>query len=105
MEIEREVVLSRLTGRRVCIECGTNYHIDKPPTNPWTCDKCNGEVRQREDDSELAISRRLDIYENETQPLLKFYSERGLLEIIDAIGSAEEVYSRLEKVITQRTTR
>jgi len=102
MEIEREVVLTRLTGRRVCIECGTNYHIDKPPTKPWTCDVCGGEVRQRKDDSELAINRRLDIYEKETQPLLKFYKERGLLEIIDSIGSTEEVYSRIETVLQAR---
>jgi adenylate kinase len=104
MEIDREVVLMRLTGRRVCIECGTNYHIDKPPTNPWTCDVCGGEVRQRKDDSELAINRRLDLYEKETQPLLKFYKERGLLEIVDSIGSTDEVYSRIDSIISNRTS-
>ena len=79
MDVEKDVVLERLTGRRVCTECGTNYHVDKPPTKPWTCDVCGGEVRQRPDDSDLAIKRRLDIYEKETQPMLKFYQERRLL--------------------------
>lgn len=102
MEIKREVVLNRLTGRRVCIECGSNYHIDNPPKNPWTCDVCGGEVRQRKDDSELAINRRLDLYEKETQPLLSFYKERDLLEIVEAFGSAEEVFTRISNIIDMR---
>lgn len=104
MEISREVVLTRLTGRRVCIECGTNYHVDKPPTKPWTCDVCGGDVRQRKDDSELAIKRRLDIYEQETQPLLKFYQERDLLEIVDALGTTDEVFDRIEEVLARRVS-
>jgi len=103
MEIERDIVLTRLTGRRVCIECGTNYHVEKPPTKAWTCDVCGGDVRQRKDDSELAINRRLDLYEIETLPLLKFYEERKLLDKVDAIGTTEEVYARIEKVIETRT--
>ena len=99
LEIDREVVLARLTGRRVCIECGTNYHIDNPPTKPWTCDVCGGEVRQRKDDSELAINRRLDLYEKETAPLLRFYKERGLLKLVDAFGTTDEVYARIDSVL------
>lgn len=63
IEVDRDVVLKRLTGRRVCVECGTIYHVEHPPTKSWTCDVCGGEVRQRADDSELAIKRRLDLYE------------------------------------------
>lgn len=102
IEIEEEIVLKRLTGRRVCIECGTNYHVDNPPSKPWTCDVCGGDVRQRADDSELAIKRRLDLYEKETQPLLKFYQDRDLLEIVDGLGTTEEVYGRVDEVINSR---
>lgn len=102
IEVARDIVLARLTGRRVCIECGAIYHIDHPPKNPWTCDVCGGEVRQRADDSELAINRRLDIYEKETAPLLKFYSDRDLLEIVEGLGSAEEVGDRIAQVVDKR---
>lgn len=104
MDVDEEIVLKRLTGRRVCIECGTNYHVENPPTKLWICDVCGGEVRQRADDSELAIKRRLDIYEKETQPLLKFYQDRDLLEVVDAFGTAEEVYSRIDAVLASRVT-
>lgn len=104
MDVDKDVVLKRLTGRRVCIECGTNYHVEKPPTKNWTCDVCGGEVRQRADDSELAIKRRLDIYEKETEPLLKFYTERDLLEVVDALGTTEEVYARIEEVLAKRVS-
>lgn len=67
-----------------------------------TCDVCGGEVRQRADDSELAIKRRLDLYEKETTPLLKFYQERDLLEHVDGLGTTEEVFSRLEEVLNRR---
>lgn len=102
IEVDRDVVLKRLTGRRVCVECGTIYHVEHPPTKSWTCDVCGGEVRQRADDSELAIKRRLDLYEKETTPLLKFYQERDLLEHVDGLGTTEEVFSRLEEVLNRR---
>jgi adenylate kinase len=103
IDVPRENVLERLTKRRVCIECGTIYSTDNPPSKPWTCDVCGGDVRQRADDSELAINRRLDLYEKETAPLLDFYRERNLLEEVDGLGNAEEVYSRIDSVIIQRT--
>ncbi len=102
VEVDSDVVLKRLTGRRVCVECGTNYHLEKPPTKPWTCDVCGGEVRQRPDDSELAIKRRLEIYERETQPLLKFYSDKDLLEVVDGLGTTEEVFTKIEHIISRR---
>ncbi|MFN8016141.1 MAG: adenylate kinase [Acidimicrobiia bacterium] len=102
IEVERDIVLKRITGRRVCVECGTNYHVDNPPKKPWTCDVCGGEVRQRPDDSELAINRRLDLYEKETMPLLKFYEDRDLLEIVDGLGEAKEVSERIENIISKR---
>ncbi len=103
VEVDSDVVLKRLTGRRVCIECGTNYHVERPPKEQWICDRCGGEVRQRSDDSELAIKRRLEIYEKETQPLLAFYEDRGLLEIVDGLGTTEVVFARITEVVNNRT--
>lgn len=102
LEVPRDIVLKRLTGRRVCIECGTIYHVDNPPKSNWTCDVCGGEVHQRADDSELAINRRLDLYEKETTPLLKFYESRDLLEMVDGLGTAEEVSARIDDILNIR---
>lgn len=101
IEVDRDVVLKRLTGRRVCVECGTIYHVDHPPKNGWICDRCGGDVRQRADDSELAINRRLDLYERETAPLLSFYQERNLLQVVNGLGTAEEVFDRIEEVLNK----
>src|SRR3712207_1948511 len=79
LEVPTEVVLARLASRRVCVDCGANYSTDVPPKEDWTCDVCGGEVIQREDDTEEAISRRLQIYEQETAPLVAWFLERDML--------------------------
>src|SRR5439155_25468751 len=73
LEVPTEVVLRRLAGRRVCVECGTNYSVDHPPADDWACDVCGGKVVQREDDTESAIRRRLELYEEQTAPLIAWY--------------------------------
>src|SRR2546430_2119999 len=70
LEVPTEVVLKRLASRRVCVECGTNYSLEKPPSDPETCDVCGGKVVQRADDTESAIRRRLELYEEQTAPLI-----------------------------------
>lgn len=95
LEVSTEIVLHRLAGRRVCTGCGATYHVDAPPTQPWVCDGCGGAVVQREDDTEAAIARRLELYEVETAPLSDFYRQLGLLVTVDGVGSAEEVSGRL----------
>jgi adenylate kinase len=95
LEVGTEVVLKRLAGRRVCTDCGANYSPDQPPKVNWTCDICGGEVVQREDDTEAAIRRRLEIYEHETSPLIAWYMDRGSLMPIDGMGSPDEVTARL----------
>ena len=79
LEVPTEVVLRRLAGRRVCVDCGANYSVDSPPRFDWTCDNCGGEVVQREDDTEAAIMRRLQLYEQATAPLIEWYMERDKL--------------------------
>jgi adenylate kinase len=102
LDVPQEVVLQRLAGRRVCADCGANYSVDKPPRYDCVCDNCGGEVEQREDDTPAAIEKRLAEYERETAPLIDWYRDRGLLEVVDGQGNANEVSQRLFTVIDLR---
>lgn len=99
LEVPREIVLDRIAARRVCENCQRVYHLNMPPTNNWTCDTCGGHVRQRDDDTEEAVERRLELYERETMPIIDFYQERGLLVTVDGVGEGDEVFDRLVCVI------
>jgi adenylate kinase len=102
LEIDTAVVLKRLSGRRVCVECGTPYHVDRPPQVNWTCDLDGAAVVQRDDDTEAAISRRLELYERETGPLIDFYAERGVLVPVDGEGTVDEVFDRMMAALRER---
>lgn len=92
LEAAIEEVLKRLSARRVCNNCGAVYNlVDHPPEVPGKCDVCGGVLSQREDDTEAAIRRRLEIYESETAPVASWYQEKGLLAVVDAAGSPDEV--------------
>ena len=95
LEVPTQVVLERLAARRVCTDCGANYSTAAPPRVEWTCDVCGGEVVQREDDTEDAIRRRLDLYEEQTAPLITWYLERHQLVTVDGLGHPDVVSSRL----------
>jgi adenylate kinase len=95
LEVPTTLVMKRLASRRVCVDCGANYSTAAPPMVNWTCDVCGGEVVQREDDTEEAIQRRLDLYEAETAPLVKLYTERELLVTINGTGSPDAVTRRV----------
>lgn len=99
LEVPEGVVLERITKRRVCVTCGRIYSVDEPPTVNWTCDLDGGEVVQRDDDTEEAVRKRLDLYAAETLPLVDFYADRGLLANVDGIGSTDEVFGRLQQAI------
>lgn len=95
IEVPEEVSLHRLLGRRVCPDCGKNYHVDSPPENDWTCDRCGGKVVPRSDDKEEAIVRRLRLYHEQTEPLKAYYESRGLLRTVAGNGSPDEVFARI----------
>jgi adenylate kinase len=101
LDVPVEVVMDRLAGRRVCKSCQRVYHVNMPPTVNWTCDTCGGEVVQRDDDTEAAIAMRLDLYEQETVPILDFYRDRGQLVTVDGVGEGEEVFKRLVRVVDE----
>src|ERR1700689_5843331 len=89
LQVPTNLVMKRLASRRVCVDCGANYSTAAPPLGNWPCDVCGGEVVQREDDTEEGIERRLNLYEEETAPLLDWYKERGLLAEINGTGSPD----------------
>lgn len=87
-----EIIISRLSGRRVCIECGAIFHIKNiPPKTEGVCDECNGKLIQRDDDKPDSIKKRLDVYKKQTEPLIEYYKEKGLLADIDANRPFEQV--------------
>lgn len=94
--VAREVLVSRLTGRRVCKACGSTYHVEFSPTEvDGVCDKCGGETYQRKDDSEDVISNRLTVYEEQTAPLIAYYEATGKLVTLDGVGELSDVYQRV----------
>ncbi len=103
LEVPEEVVLERISNRRVCVDCGTNYSVQTPPRYNWTCDVCGGEVVQREDDTPDAVRKRLNLYSQETEPLIAWYLAKDLLVTVDGLGSADEVTRRLIRAIDRRT--
>jgi adenylate kinase len=102
LDVPKEIVLRRLASRRVCADCGANYSVDKPPRYDCVCDNCGGEVEQREDDTPAAIEKRLAEYERETAPLIGWYRDVGLLEVVDGQGTTTEVSLRLFELIDLR---
>jgi adenylate kinase len=99
LEVPRDIVLDRLAGRRVCENCQRVYHVNMPPTVDWTCDTCGGNVVQRDDDTEEAIDRRLQLYEDQTVPIIDHYRERDMLVQVSGVGEGNEVFDRLVKVV------
>jgi len=92
IDVPRERLMARLTGRRICRSCGASYHIifNKPEVE-GKCNSCGGELYQRSDDNEVAVGNRLDIYEAQTQPLIDYYSKQGLLKNINGDQDIKKV--------------
>ncbi|MAT04984.1 MAG: adenylate kinase [Acidimicrobiaceae bacterium] len=102
LDVPREIVLERLSSRRVCRDCGTNYTATGTEPSPWICDVCGGDVQQRADDTPDAVNRRLDLYESQTSPLIDYYSSRGALTVINGVGQPEHVFQRLTDAVESR---
>jgi adenylate kinase len=105
LDVSREELLRRLTGRRVCRQCGTPFHIvSAPPRAADRCDKCGGELYQRSDDSSEAVATRLDVYEKQTAPLLAYYRDRGLLAGVGGEGAMERVAGDIRRAVGRTVT-
>jgi len=97
-----EEIIKRLTGRRVCPTCGAVYHIIfKPPQSNLLCDNCKAKLVQREDDKEEIVKKRLQVYEEQTSPLLAYYSKTGKLKEINGEKAVDEVFAQIKAVLTK----
>jgi adenylate kinase len=100
LEVDRNLLLARLTGRRICKSCGATYHlIFNPPTTEDVCDKCSGELYQRSDDTEEKVGTRLDEYLNKTAPLLDYYRVKSLLRQVDGEQEIDQVTSAISRIL------
>jgi adenylate kinase len=105
-EIPEDVVLRRITGRRVCPTCGANYHVEyQPSREPGRCDNDGTELIQRRDDAPETIRHRLQVFSRWTAPLVDHYRNRGMFLAVNAQGTAEEVYDRIQEFLAARAGR
>ena len=95
IEVPDEVIVERMSGRRVCAKCGATYHVVyNPSENGVNCDKCKEELTIRRDDAPEVVLSRLEVYHSTTEPLKDFYSKKGNLKLVDGVGSVEEISCR-----------
>jgi adenylate kinase len=98
--VEKDELLERVTGRRICRSCGKGYHVAfDPPKVSGVCDECNGELYQRDDDSEETMRKRLTVYEEQTAPLIAYYMQQSLLRTVYGIGSIEAIQQKLLSIL------
>jgi adenylate kinase len=104
ISVSNESLIERATGRRVCKVCGHTYHAKfNPPTCEHICDKCQGEVWQRDDDREETVKKRLDVYQSQTKPLIEYYAERGLYTEINGEQHIDKVFQDIVQSLGRRT--
>lgn len=96
LEVDAEALVGRLTGRRTCKDCGRGFHVKfDPPRESGKCDVCGGELLQRDDDKEATIRQRLQVYDDQTSPLVAYYREQGLLKTIDGMLAMDAVQKEI----------
>jgi adenylate kinase len=100
IKVDKDALMERLTGRRICKNCGATYHlVFNPPAKENVCDKCGGELYQRADDNAETVSTRLEVNLKQTEPLLNFYSAKGYLANIDGAKHINDVYADIKDLL------
>ncbi len=100
VDVEEEALVTRLTGRRTCKNCGQMYHISFTPSQKeGVCDKCGGELYQRDDDNEATVRSRLATYNQATKPLIDYYTAKGLVRPIAGVGSIEDIFNKITAIL------
>lgn len=100
VNVPDEFILDRMAGRRACLKCGATYHvISNPPKKDGICDNCASELVQRDDDKPETVSKRLEVYHAETQPLIDHYSDKAKYIMLDGTKSVDDVFSDLVKML------
>lgn len=98
--VEKEELMTRLTGRRVCKKCGASYHVvNIPPKKEGICDVCGSELVQRADDNEETVANRIEVYEAQTMPLVEYYEKAGVIAHIDGATGLENVFNDIVKAL------
>jgi len=101
-EIKDEIVIRRLSTRRVCKACGANFNVlTLPPKVEGVCDKCGGELYQRDDDKQESILHRMDVYREQTEPLINFYKEKGKITDLDASIETDILLGEFKKIFSK----
>ncbi|GAB4408571.1 MAG: adenylate kinase [Thermodesulfovibrionales bacterium] len=100
VDVPFDDLMKRLTGRRTCKACSQMYNVYfNPPQKEGVCDKCGGELFQRDDDKEETIKKRLEVYNSQTAPLIAYYSKKGILKSVKGTGSIDEIFNNICKVL------
>ena len=100
VEVPDENIVRRMSGRRACVDCGATYHIVYAPTNEENiCDNCHGELILREDDKPETVQKRLNVYHEQTQPLIDYYTEKNILVEVDGTVDIDEVFAAIVNVL------
>jgi len=101
IDVDKDILVKRLSGRRVCKDCGETYHVDNKPTEKeGICNKCSGEVIQRADDNEKTVLDRIEVYEKQTFPLIDFYTNLCLILTVDGTLPIENVFSQIKESLS-----
>jgi adenylate kinase len=96
VDVPKDDLMKRLTGRRTCKSCQQMYNVYfSPPKKEGVCDKCSGELFQRGDDKEETIKKRLDVYDSSTAPLIDYYKKKGILKSVKGVGNIDEIFKKV----------
>jgi len=100
IEVPLSFILERMTGRRVCSDCGASYHIKfNPPKKEGKCDLCQGSLIQRKDDTLETVNERLDVYKKQTQPLVEYYKKSNILKTVDGTKTIDSVFEDIREIL------
>ena len=102
IDIDRDILEKRIVGRRICEDCGAIYNVNDPaqtPKNESVCDNCGGRIYQRSDDNIESFNTRYQTYIDKTEPIIKHYEDQSVLRHVDGVGSIDEVFGRIDKII------
>jgi adenylate kinase len=100
IDVDKSILMDRLTGRRICKDCGATYHlVFNPPVKEGVCDRCGGELYQRADDNEETVQNRLDVNIKQSKPLLDFYESKGYLQTINGQQDIRKVFADIEQLL------
>ncbi len=104
LDVSREELVDRLTGRRVCDDCGTNYHVEfNQPEEDGVCDDCGGDLIQRDDDNEESVRNRLDVFDDNTAPVIDHYGDHDGFVAVDGEQTPDEVWNDIQDAVDAQT--